>query len=264
MCSHLSHPGLGPERGFRPAAYLDLAGPGHRSCLALHRAGFAWPPRHRDAGALLPHHFTLACARLTCWRAIGGVFLWHFPAAFAGWELPTALALWCPDFPRESPPATAWPALASVGARGACATGGTRDDRSVPEATNGNTRVVRGACPHDCPDTCAMLTTVDESGRAVASPATPTTRSPPGFLCGKVSNYLDRVYADDRILSPLIRTGPKGAGEFRDGELGGGDRRRGAAGSRRRSPSTAASRSSPTATWAPRAPSRAARSRTGS
>jgi len=31
----------------------------------LHRAGFAWPPRHRDAGALLPHHFTFACARLT-------------------------------------------------------------------------------------------------------------------------------------------------------------------------------------------------------
>jgi len=21
--------------------------------------GFTWPPRHRDAGALLPHHFTL-------------------------------------------------------------------------------------------------------------------------------------------------------------------------------------------------------------
>ena len=56
MSGHLSH----------PAAYLDLAGPGRRSCLALHRAGFAWPPRHRDAGALLPHLFTFACTRLTC------------------------------------------------------------------------------------------------------------------------------------------------------------------------------------------------------
>jgi len=28
-------------------------------------------------------------------------FLWHFPAGFPGWVLPTALALWCPDFPRR-------------------------------------------------------------------------------------------------------------------------------------------------------------------
>ncbi len=88
---HLS-PGAGAPRGRRsgPAAYLDLAGQGRRSCLALHRAGFAWPPRHRDAGALLPHHFTFACTRLTCGRAIGRVFLWHFPAGFPGWALPTA------------------------------------------------------------------------------------------------------------------------------------------------------------------------------
>jgi anaerobic selenocysteine-containing dehydrogenase len=76
-------------------------------------------------------------------------------------------------------------------------------------------RVVRGACPHDCPDTCAMLTTVDESGRAVAITGDPDHPITAGFLCGKVSNYLDRVYAEDRILTPLVRTGPKGAGEFR-------------------------------------------------
>ena len=76
-------------------------------------------------------------------------------------------------------------------------------------------RVVKGACPHDCPDTCAMLTTVDESGRAVAIGGDPEHPITAGFLCGKVSNYLDRVYADDRILEPQIRTGPKGAGEFR-------------------------------------------------
>ena len=92
MNDHLS-PGAGAPGGRRsgPAAYLDLAGQGRRSCLALHLAGFAWPPRHRDAGALLPHHFTFACTRLTCGRAIGCVFLWHFPAGFPGWELPTAL-----------------------------------------------------------------------------------------------------------------------------------------------------------------------------
>jgi len=94
-----------------PAAYLDLTGPGRRSCLALHRTGFAWPPRHRDAGALLPHLFTFACSRLTCGRAIGRVFLWHCPAGFPGWALPTVLALGCPDFPRGvfSPPAAVRP-----------------------------------------------------------------------------------------------------------------------------------------------------------
>src|SRR5919206_1097970 len=76
------------------------------------------------------------------------------------------------------------------------------------------TRLVRGACPHDCPDTCAMHVTV-EDGRATAvtgDPEHPITR---GFLCGKVSNYLDRVYSEDRLLKPLIRTGPKGSAEFR-------------------------------------------------
>jgi anaerobic selenocysteine-containing dehydrogenase len=60
-----------------------------------------------------------------------------------------------------------------------------------------------------------MLTTVDETGRAVAITGDPDHPITAGFLCGKVSNYLDRVYADDRILHPLIRTGPKSAGEFR-------------------------------------------------
>ena len=92
MSGHLSRRGRSPDGApRRPATYLDLAEPGRRSCLALHRAGFAWPPCHHDAGALLPHLFTFACTRLTCGRAIGRVFLWHFPAGFPGWELPTAL-----------------------------------------------------------------------------------------------------------------------------------------------------------------------------
>src|SRR5918992_382779 len=65
-------------------------------------------------------------------------------------------------------------------------------------------RVVRGACPHDCPDTCAMHTTV-EDGRAVNVAGDPDHPITVGFLCGKVSNYLDRVYSDERILHPLVR-----------------------------------------------------------
>ena len=73
--------------------------------------------------------------------------------------------------------------------------------------------VVRGACPHDCPDTCALLVTV-ENGRAIkveGAPDHPTTR---GTLCTKVSRYLDRTYASERVLHPLRRVGPKGTGRF--------------------------------------------------
>jgi hypothetical protein len=88
----------GPLNG--PAAYLDLAGPGRRSCLALHRAGFAWPPRRRDAGALLPHHFTFACTRLTCGRAIGRVISVALSRGFPRVGTTHRHALRCPDFPR--------------------------------------------------------------------------------------------------------------------------------------------------------------------
>jgi anaerobic selenocysteine-containing dehydrogenase len=68
------------------------------------------------------------------------------------------------------------------------------------------TRTVRGACPHDCPDTCAMHVTV-EDGRAVKVAGDPEHPITVGFLCGKVSNYLDRVYSDERVLHPLVREG---------------------------------------------------------
>src|SRR4051812_42233914 len=73
-------------------------------------------------------------------------------------------------------------------------------------------RVVHAACPHDCPDACAVLITV-EDGRATkiqGDPAHPVTR---GFLCAKVAKYLDRVYSPDRVLYPMRRVGPKGPGE---------------------------------------------------
>ena len=72
---------------------------------------------------------------------------------------------------------------------------------------------VFSACPHDCPDTCAMLTTVRD-GKAVAvrgNPDHPFTR---GGLCVKVNDYENRVYSENRVLSPLRRTGAKGAGAF--------------------------------------------------
>ena len=70
-------------------------------------------------------------------------------------------------------------------------------------------RVVHAACPHDCPDACGVLITIDD-GRATkiqGDPEHPVTR---GFLCAKVAKYLDRVYSPDRVLYPMRRVGPKG------------------------------------------------------
>jgi anaerobic selenocysteine-containing dehydrogenase len=70
-------------------------------------------------------------------------------------------------------------------------------------------RVVHAACPHDCPDACSVLITI-ENGRATkiqGDPEHPVTR---GFLCAKVAKYLDRVYSPDRVLFPMRRVKPKG------------------------------------------------------
>ena len=69
-------------------------------------------------------------------------------------------------------------------------------------------KVVHAACPHDCPDACGVLITV-EDGRATkiqGDPEHPVTR---GFLCAKVAKYLDRVYSPERVLYPMRRIGPK-------------------------------------------------------
>ncbi len=76
-----------------------------------------------------------------------------------------------------------------------------------------NTRVVRAACPHDCPDTCAMLVTVTD-GVATAIRGDPDHPNTAGALCTKVARYLERTYHPDRILHPLKRIGPKGQGQF--------------------------------------------------
>ncbi len=73
--------------------------------------------------------------------------------------------------------------------------------------------LVRGACPHDCPDTCGVLTEVRD-GRAVGfrgDPDHPITR---GWLCAKVRPYLDHVYHPGRLRHPLRRSGLKGSGRW--------------------------------------------------
>ena len=75
-------------------------------------------------------------------------------------------------------------------------------------------RTVYGACPHDCPDCCALETQVDELGRAVSVHGRNDHPVTKGWLCAKVNRYLERVYHPDRLLYPMHRVGSKGSGSF--------------------------------------------------
>jgi len=80
-------------------------------------------------------------------------------------------------------------------------------------AANQPHQQVRGACPHDCPDTCALITTV-ENGVAVRVQGNADHRHTDGALCTKVSRYTERTYHPERLTLPLRRSGPKGSGRF--------------------------------------------------
>ncbi|MDP2006282.1 MAG: molybdopterin oxidoreductase family protein [Rubrivivax sp.] len=83
------------------------------------------------------------------------------------------------------------------------------------EAASGpkSIRTVQGACPHDCPDTCALRITVEDGRvtRVAGDPEHPPTH---GALCTKVSRYAERSYHPERVLTPLKRVGAKGEGRF--------------------------------------------------
>ncbi len=82
--------------------------------------------------------------------------------------------------------------------------------RIVPDSSH---QIVRGACPHDCPDTCALLVTV-ENGRVMRVAGDPAHPSTHGALCTKVARYPERLHHPDRLTVPLRRVGAKGEGRF--------------------------------------------------
>ncbi len=80
------------------------------------------------------------------------------------------------------------------------------------------TQTLPSVCPLDCPDSCSLSVTVD-AGTIISVDAAPigeaTNPTTNGFICQKVKHHAERVYSPERVQTPLIRTGPKGAGEFR-------------------------------------------------
>lgn len=82
-------------------------------------------------------------------------------------------------------------------------------DTSLEEApAQPVTTTVLGACPHDCPDTCALVTTVRD-GVAVKLQGNAAHSHTGGVLCTKVSRYIERNDHAERLVQPLKRVGPK-------------------------------------------------------
>ena len=75
------------------------------------------------------------------------------------------------------------------------------------------TTTIRATCPHDCPDTCAMLVTVKD-GVAIEVKGDPDHPNTAGALCTKVARYVERTYHGQRLLFPQKRVGRKGEGKF--------------------------------------------------
>jgi anaerobic selenocysteine-containing dehydrogenase len=73
--------------------------------------------------------------------------------------------------------------------------------------------IVKGACPHDCPDTCALEVHVKD-GVAVKVLGAAAHAPTAGVLCTKVARYTERTYHPDRLLYPMRRIGKKGEGRF--------------------------------------------------
>lgn len=72
---------------------------------------------------------------------------------------------------------------------------------------------IRGCCPLDCQDSCAWIATV-EDGRVTGVAGDPDHPITQGILCAKVRDFETRLYARDRVLHPMRRTGPKGSATF--------------------------------------------------
>jgi anaerobic selenocysteine-containing dehydrogenase len=70
-------------------------------------------------------------------------------------------------------------------------------------------------CPHDCPSTCALSVEVLDGARIGAVRGAEDNNYTAGVICAKVSRYAERIHHPDRVTHPLLRTGPKGAGQFR-------------------------------------------------
>src|SRR6478609_8480272 len=89
---------------------------------------------------------------------------------------------------------------------------GMPDPKIAPPSSWGRSTVAT-ACPLDCPDSCSLSVEV-ERGKVTKIDGSRVAPSTDGFICGKVRQFDRRIYSEQRILHPAVRSGPKGAGQF--------------------------------------------------
>ena len=77
-----------------------------------------------------------------------------------------------------------------------------------------NPKRALAACPLDCPDGCSLDVTIRD-GRVEALDGNHVNPLTAGFICGKVRHFPEHMYGADRVMFPLVRSGPKGSGAFR-------------------------------------------------
>jgi anaerobic selenocysteine-containing dehydrogenase len=82
-------------------------------------------------------------------------------------------------------------------------------------APTGASAIRHSACPHDCPSTCALEVEVLDGRRIGRLHGAKANSYTAGVICEKVGRYAERIHHPDRLTQPLLRTGPKGAGQFR-------------------------------------------------
>ena len=78
---------------------------------------------------------------------------------------------------------------------------------------NATVSIIKGACPHDCPDTCALEYHVAD-GKLIEVKGSSSHSVTAGVLCTKVAKYPLRTNHPTRIKTPLKRVGTKGEGKF--------------------------------------------------
>ncbi len=83
------------------------------------------------------------------------------------------------------------------------------------DQTRAEDRFRGSVCPHDCPSTCALEVEVLDERRIGAVRGAEANSYTSGVICAKVARYAERVHHPDRLTQPLLRTGPKGSGQFR-------------------------------------------------
>ncbi|MBB6306923.1 molybdopterin-containing oxidoreductase family protein [Xanthobacter tagetidis] len=83
-----------------------------------------------------------------------------------------------------------------------------------PQLPRTDVKVRASVCPHDCPSTCALEVEVGADGRIGRVRGARDHSYTAGVICAKVARYAERAHHPDRLTRPLVRTGPKGSGQF--------------------------------------------------